>query len=233
MIKKHNDNYYSLCKGENMAIAYIGLGSNLGDRLSYIQQACKLLNDIKGVYVTQSSSIYETEPCDYKNQDWFINAVIEIQTKLSPAELLCNCQRIEKILGRTNHPEAPRWGPRTIDIDILFFEDFIISEYHLEIPHPRLHSRACMLVPLLEVNESFIHPIFGKTIQDLHSELLEPEEVYLYGTRQTTQEVKSFFIQHLASLELLILLTGSKGMNLIFIYKKIIEYFPHLMMQIA
>lgn len=167
-----------------MARAYIGIGSNIGDRIGYVQQAHKLLNDTKGIAVVTSSSLYETEPYGYKNQSWFVNAVLEIETELEPLELLRECQRIEKQLGRVRHPEAPQWGPRTIDLDILFYNDLIVSSDELQIPHSRVHQRAYALVPLLELAPDLIHPVIKETLIEIHSNLPDPEEVYLYGTRR-------------------------------------------------
>ncbi len=166
-----------------MPIVYLGLGSNIGDKISYIQQAHKLLNDTPDITVTNSSSLYETEPCGVKEQDWFVNAALEVETTLSPEVLLYECQRIEKLLGRIRDSETFRWGPRTIDIDILFYDKLILATDLLQIPHPRLDKRAFMLVPLLELDPDFIHPIIKKSVLDIHSCLPAPEEVYLYGTR--------------------------------------------------
>lgn len=166
-----------------MIIAYIGVGSNIGDRIGYIQQAHCLLNDTEGVNVLESSSLYETEPVGYKHQEWFINAVLKIKTNLIPEELLNQCLRIEKQLGRTRQIDMPKNGPRTLDLDILFYDNKVITNKIIEIPHPRIHQRAYALVPLLELDADLVHPVFAKTVTELHDGLEEPEEVYLYGTR--------------------------------------------------
>jgi len=165
-----------------MSTAYLSAGSNIGDRIGYLQQANNLLKDIEDITVVASSSIYETEPVGFRDQEWFANAVLEIVTKLSPGELLAECLRIECQLGRERNPEN-RWGPRTIDLDILFYDNEVILEESLQIPHPRMHERAYALVPMLELAPDFVHPVIKKTILELHNELEEPEEVYLYGTR--------------------------------------------------
>ncbi|MEI8389987.1 MAG: 2-amino-4-hydroxy-6-hydroxymethyldihydropteridine diphosphokinase [bacterium] len=167
-----------------MIISYIGVGSNIGDRIGYVQQAHCLLNDTEGVQVLEGSSFYETEPVGYKNQEWFINAVLKITTTLSAEELLSQCLRIEKQLGRVRHPELPKNGPRVLDLDILFYDNKVINSDIMEIPHPRMHKRAYALVPLLELDADLVHPVFNKTISELHENLDEPEEVYLYGTRE-------------------------------------------------
>lgn len=165
-----------------MKTAYICVGSNLGDRIGYVQQANNLLNYTEGISVVTSSSLYESEPVGNKAQEWFINAVLQVETTLSAKELLAVCMRIENQLGRVRDPENPD-GERTLDLDILFYEKEVISGENLQIPHPKVHERAFALVPMLEVNPDFIHPVFNKTIFELHNDLEEPEEVCLYGTR--------------------------------------------------
>lgn len=166
-----------------MTIAYIGVGSNIGDRIGYVQQAHCLLNDTEGICVIDSSSLYETEPVGYKDQEWFINAVLKVETALSPEELMNQCLRIEKQLGRVRDNNSPKNGPRTLDLDVLFYDNEVICSEMIEIPHPRMHQRACVLVPFLELDSDLIHPVFNKTISELHENLDVPEEVYLYGTR--------------------------------------------------
>lgn len=168
-----------------MAIAYLALGSNKGDRVGFVQQATSLLSAIgegNAIKIIRTSSLYETQPWLEQETIWFVNAVIEIKTTLSPQELLIECQRIEKQLGRNREIEG-HFGDRTIDIDILFYDRLIINEENLQIPHKYLHERAFILVPMLELNSDFIHPEFNKNISQLHDELENPEMVYLYGTR--------------------------------------------------
>lgn len=166
-----------------MTLAYIGVGSNTGDRIGYIQQAHSLLNDTEGIDILESSSLYETEPVGCISPEWFINAVLRADTTLSAEELLFQCHRIEKQLGRTREPDIPQNSPRTIDLDILFYDNDITATENIRIPHPRVHERAYMLVPLLELDENLIHPVLNKTVYEMHADLEEPEEVYLYGTR--------------------------------------------------
>jgi 2-amino-4-hydroxy-6-hydroxymethyldihydropteridine diphosphokinase len=166
-----------------MTIAYIGVGSNIGDRVGYVQQAHCLLNDTNDIQVIESSSLYETEPVGYKDQEWFINAVLKVETSLSPEELLNQCLRIEKQLGRVRYPDLSKNGPRTLDLDILFYDNKVITNENIEIPHPRMHQRAYALVPLLELDADLYHPVLKKTVSELHENLEELEEVYLYGTR--------------------------------------------------
>ncbi len=165
-------------------IVYLGLGSNQGDRVGLIQQAIRFLTEHPDIQLLSASSLYETEPVGFLEQNWFINAAVAINTTLSAHDLLLYCQRIEDKLGRIRNADVP-WGPRTIDIDILFYGDEIIDEADLMIPHPRTHERACVLVPLLEINSRLIHPAFNQSIEVLHEALEIPEEVLLYGTRRT------------------------------------------------
>jgi len=165
-----------------MAITYLCLGSNKGDRVGYVQQATSLLGGIDGVKIIRTSSLYETQPWLEQETTWYVNAVIEIKTSLSAQDLLFECLRIETQLGRNRLKEG-HFGDRTIDIDILFYDKEIINEENLQIPHKYLHRRAFTLVPLLELNPDFIHPGLAKSISELHEELENPEMVYLYGTR--------------------------------------------------
>lgn len=165
-----------------MPIAYLCLGSNIEDRVSYIQQATNLLVETKLVNLIRSSTLYETEPWGNKDQSWFLNAVIEVKTALEPKELLELCLNVEYKLGRDRNSEE-QWGARKIDIDILFYGDLIYEDTNLVIPHKRLHERAFVLVPLLELIPDYIHPKYKKSLIDLHESLDAPEDVYLYGTR--------------------------------------------------
>jgi 2-amino-4-hydroxy-6-hydroxymethyldihydropteridine diphosphokinase len=167
-------------------IIYLGLGSNLGDRVGAIQQAIRFIADHEDVRVLSTSSFYETEPVGFKDQEWFVNVAVAIDTSLSPEELLALCQSVEQKLGRVRDPKN-QFGPRTIDIDILFYGDLVMNEPDLVIPHPRVHQRACMLVPLLEVNSRIVHPILKRNVEQLHDDLEEPEDVLLYGTRRSSK----------------------------------------------
>ena len=165
-----------------MAIVYLSLGSNKGDRIGYIQQATGLLGLSEKISIIRTSAFYETEPWNMTTKTWFVIAVVEIKTSYTPEELLAECQRIEKQLGRTPK-ETAGYADRTIDIDILFYGKEIINENNLVIPHKYLHLRAFNLVPLLELIPDFEHPVIHKTISELHNDLENPEMVFLYGTR--------------------------------------------------
>ncbi|MBE7712998.1 MAG: 2-amino-4-hydroxy-6-hydroxymethyldihydropteridine diphosphokinase [Cyanobacteria bacterium SIG26] len=165
-----------------MAIIHLSLGSNMGDRIGYVQQAASLLGADEGITIVRTSAFYETEPWNINTNTWFVNAVIEAKTKYSPKELLEVCQRIERQLGR-KIKVGQDYEDRTIDIDILFYNKDIIEEENLTIPHKFVHLRAFTLVPMLELNAGFIHPVLHKSIIEMHNDLENPEMVFLYGTR--------------------------------------------------
>ena len=131
------------------ARAYLGLGSNLGDRLANLQGAVETLAAQPGVKVLHSSRVYETEPVGGPPQPEYLNAVLEIETNLSPRDLLDACLSAEATLGRVR---AERWGPRAIDVDVLTYDHEQIDEPGLSIPHPRMHERGFVLVPLVELD---------------------------------------------------------------------------------
>ena len=165
-----------------MAIVYLSLGSNLGDRVGYIQQATSLLRMNGNINIVATSSFYETEPWGMKSDSWFVNAVIQISTTLSPDDLLDECQRIEVQLGKKSR-QGKDYSDRTIDIDIIFYDRLILNNERLTIPHKYFHKRAFMLIPMLEIAEDFVHPFFGKTVANLYDAIENPEMVCLYGTR--------------------------------------------------
>jgi len=131
-----------------MAKVYLGLGSNIGNRKTYLRAAIRLLKKHKDIDVKKVSSIYETEPEGYVEQRKFYNLVLEIETSLSPGELLKICNFIEYLLKRKREI---KWGPRTIDLDILLYGELEVEEENLEIPHPLMCKRSFVLVPLLEI----------------------------------------------------------------------------------
>jgi 2-amino-4-hydroxy-6-hydroxymethyldihydropteridine diphosphokinase len=128
--------------------AYLGLGSNLGDRLATLQAAVDLLAADPGITVRRTSRVWETDPVGGPDQPNFLNIVAEIDTDLEPHDLLAAVNRVESDLGRVRDV---RWGPRTVDIDILLIDELTIADDHLMVPHPRMHQRAFVLMPLLEL----------------------------------------------------------------------------------
>jgi 2-amino-4-hydroxy-6-hydroxymethyldihydropteridine diphosphokinase len=156
---------------------YLGLGSNLGERADNIAMAISHLREKVAVDVV--SSIYETEPVGYAEQPRFLNVVCVGITDLSPKALLAFVKDIEAQMGRK---ATFRYGPRPIDIDILFYDSLILESPALTIPHPRLHERAFVLVPLLELASQLRHPVLGKTIAEMATEVEGKEGVRRWPT---------------------------------------------------
>jgi 2-amino-4-hydroxy-6-hydroxymethyldihydropteridine diphosphokinase len=142
---------------------YLSLGSNIGDRAAHIAAAVAALGPA-GVRMTKQSSLYATEPVDFRAQGWFLNGCLEAETEWMPRQLLHAVQEIERSLGRRR---IVRFGPRTIDLDILFYGASRIRTREFEVPHPRLAARRFVLVPLSEIAPSLSHPVLRKTIAEL------------------------------------------------------------------
>ena len=136
-----------------MAIAYLGLGSNIGDKKNYLHRALQLLNQENKIKISKCSSFYETEPWGYTDQDVFMNIVAEIETQLTASELLQKCQKVEQELDRVREF---KWGPRTMDIDILLYNDEMIETDKLKIPHPYLLERDFTVLPLAEIAPNLV-----------------------------------------------------------------------------
>lgn len=147
--------------------AGISLGSNLGDRLGIIRQAALLLKG-NSVSIIASSDVFETEPWGIRNQPSFLNACLLIETEASPRDLLLKIQSIESELGRV---ARFHWGPREIDIDIIFMDGLEVNEDDLIIPHPEMNKRAFVLVPLNQVAPEWIHPILGKSVREMEMQI--------------------------------------------------------------
>lgn len=163
------------------SFTFLGLGSNLGDRLAYLQDAVELLHARPGVRVDAVSSVYETAPVGGPEQDPFLNIAVRAVTRSSPRRLLAACQAVEQVLGRVR---TERWGPRTLDVDILLYEQRVIATRRLVIPHPRMHERAFVLVPLLEVAPGWTLPD-GRSVAQVLADLAPIE-----GVRQVGSQVR-------------------------------------------
>jgi 2-amino-4-hydroxy-6-hydroxymethyldihydropteridine diphosphokinase len=158
-----------------MPVVYLGLGSNMGDKEANIAQALRHISDI--CKVKKKSHLYHTEPVGNTKQDWFLNCVVEIETEIDPKHLLSSFKSIERTLGRT---KITKNGPRTIDIDILFYGNRIVKTKNLVIPHPLLQERLFVLRPMMDLDPSFVHPVLKKSIQELYKNHPDNEKVLLY-----------------------------------------------------
>ena len=147
--------------------AFLGLGSNVGDRLDNLRRAAELLGATPGLRVMRSSRVYETDPVGGPSQPDFLNAVVEVDTDLSAIELLAACQAVERQMGRDRDREV-RWGPRTIDVDVLTYgrDEVRSAAPFLEVPHPRMDERGFVLIPLLELDADPPLP-GGRRVADL------------------------------------------------------------------
>lgn len=161
-----------------MNSAYLLLGSNLGDRFALLQGARKEISSTVGK-ISKESSVYESEPWGFHSDNKFLNQVIRIETELRPIELLTEILRIESKLGRNRIGEKG-YTSRLIDIDILFYNDEIILEEKLTIPHPKIPDRMFTLLPLFEIEPYLIHPVSGKPVADLLKECKDKLVVYPY-----------------------------------------------------
>ncbi len=147
-----------------IANAYIALGSNIGNREGNLNNAIEMLRQQEGVEVRLVSSFINTAPVGLTEQPDFLNAVVEVKTSLCPHKLLEICSDIEKKLKRER---IIHWGPRTIDLDILLYEDLVLNDADLIIPHPRMHEREFVLKPLKEIAPKAFHPVLKKSVEDI------------------------------------------------------------------
>ena len=163
-----------------MPIAYIALGTNLEPRVAHLDKALELFHFLSGVEVKRVSSIYESKPVGYLDQPDFLNLVFEAETELLPLDLLDSCQTIEQELGRVR---TIRFGPRTLDVDIVLYGVESIDEERLTVPHPRMQERSFVLLPLQELNPEYVVPEWNKTVNELVAELpaKDLEEIWKYA----------------------------------------------------
>lgn len=157
---------------------FLGLGSNLGDRAANLRAAADLIAKNVGK-IAKRSHVYETQPWGNPDQGAFLNQVVMANTILDPRDLLDKISRIERELGRERRRDQDKWGPRTIDIDILFYGKRIVRDKGLEIPHPELHKRAFVLVPLMEIAPDLEHPVLKRPIDELYMECGDNSDVVM------------------------------------------------------
>jgi len=162
-------------------VCFIGVGSNLGDPASRCFDAVHRVSAVRGIKVLRTSSLYRTEPVGFIAQEWFVNAVIEIRTVLSPRELLNALRAVEDEMGRVR---GPKWGPRIIDLDILLYGQEIIQDDVLTVPHPELHKRRFVLAPLCELASYAVHPAFGISIRGLMNRLDDESRIHIHEVKR-------------------------------------------------
>ena len=147
---------------------YIAAGSNLGDKEETLKEAIDKIDKRKDCVVTKVYNFYTTDPVGYEDQDQFVNCVFEINTLQTPSELMNTLLEVEKDFKRER---IIRWGPRTLDLDIIFYNDIISYDEHILIPHPRAHERQFVMKPMCDINPYFVHPVYRKRVMDISSEL--------------------------------------------------------------
>jgi 2-amino-4-hydroxy-6-hydroxymethyldihydropteridine diphosphokinase len=156
---------------ERHYVAYVAVGSNLGNKLENCRRAIAELEAMAEIRITGRSRFYQTEPVDFTAQDWFVNAAVRLETVLSPLELLDRLQNIQRQAGRPLGGQ--RFGPRVLDLDLLMFDGWVLDDPRLTLPHPRMHQRRFVLQPICDIDPSLVHPILGKNVRKLLSELSE------------------------------------------------------------
>lgn len=159
-----------------MSEAYLGLGSNLGEREGYLRDGLRLLSN--WVKVIQTSSVYETAPWGYRDQPFFLNMVCMIETNHTPHDILQIAKDVEECVGRSS---TFRYGPRVLDIDILLYSDEVISTHILTVPHPSMLERGFVMVPLAEIASGVVHPIRGLSVGGLLTQTTDMDGVRLWG----------------------------------------------------
>lgn len=150
-----------------MNIAYLGLGSNLGDSLRIIRDTWDRLGEIPGIQPDRLSHPYRTEPVDMASKNWFVNAAGVVRTTLPPRTLLARLHEIEQHFGRERDPAASEYLDRTLDLDLLLYDQQVIRENRIHIPHPRLPDRLFVLLPLCEIAPELRHPVLGRSMREL------------------------------------------------------------------
>jgi 2-amino-4-hydroxy-6-hydroxymethyldihydropteridine diphosphokinase len=163
---------WEMMPGKANHTAYISVGSNLGRKLDNCRKAIRTLTSCDKCRLIDQSLVYQTEPVDFKDQDWFVNYAVKIETTLDPFSLLDALKTIERDSGRTN--DTVRFGPRVIDLDIILYDAMVVNTPKLEIPHPRMHKRRFVLKPICDIDPDIIHPVYHRSVQSL-LENLDPK----------------------------------------------------------
>ena len=153
------------------SIAYVSVGSNLGDKIQNCLSGIASLEANEGIWITGRSRFYRTEPVDLTGQSWFVNGAVRMESKLGAFELLERMQVVEREAGRP--PDHVRFGPRILDLDLVMYDQLIVEHPRLHLPHPRMHCRRFVLQPLCDIDPHIVHPLLGKAVHRLLSELDE------------------------------------------------------------
>lgn len=149
-------------------LAYIGIGSNLGDKRRNCEQAVERIGRIRGCRLLHCSPWFLTRPVGVEGQDWYVNGALSLETEISARDLLARLLEVESAMGRVR---AGKWGPRVIDLDLLLYGEEIISDEDLQVPHPFMHTRRFVLVPMVHLAPQLVHPVLRRTMADLLSSL--------------------------------------------------------------
>ena len=149
----------------SLKTVFISIGSNIGDKYDNCLKGIEHINTLPGTEVLDIADFYKTAPVDYKEQDWFINSALKIETELEPKTLMESLKGIEQKLGQ--YEKTVRFGPRILDLDIIFYEDMVINTDTLTIPHPRMDKRCFVLRPLCDIAPDVIHPVLGNSVRHL------------------------------------------------------------------
>ena len=165
-----------------MGWVFVSLGSNIGDRLEFLQKAVDALGNASGFKVIAASPVYETEPVGKKDQPRFLNAAVELESLLSPDSILVNLKQIERAVGRT---PSQKWGPREIDLDLIYVGNLVVKSPMLTLPHPEVAVRRFVLTPLAEIAPDFVDPLRKRTLRDLLSSC--PDQCEVVQTSSTIQ----------------------------------------------
>jgi len=155
-----------------LSTAYISIGSNLGDKQNNCEKGIAALNRIPGTTVTALAKLYKTAPVDFTEQEWFVNTAVRVTTDLAPHDLLIQLKRIENAAGRIK--SDIRFGPRVLDMDIVFYDTLVCKSDSLEIPHPRMHKRRFVLRPICDIDPTAMHPTLNKPVKDLLDSIRDP-----------------------------------------------------------
>ena len=157
--------------------AIISVGSNLGDKQANCQQGIDLLLASGNASLVKASRFYRTSPVDFLDQDWFVNAAVNVETPLEPIELLATLQTIQQQAGRTKG--GIRFGPRVLDMDIIFYDQLVLKTPTLEIPHPRMHKRRFVLQPICDIDPDIVHPLLNMPVKSLLNQLDDDDQEVL------------------------------------------------------